>query len=399
MPKLLQINVVSNMLSTGKITEDISKVASSKGWECYVAYGRWARPGICKEVRIGSMFDVYAHYLEHKLLDNEGLSSRQSTKRFIMDIEELKPDIIHLHNIHDHYLNYPLFFDYLAHSGIPVVWTQHDCWSFTGGCMYYDMLDCEKWKNECTGCPEKRAWICEKTNTQFALKKEYFLKVPNLTLITVSNWLQDIIRESFFSKCDIRTIHNGVDLDVFRYGHSQKKDPGIFQILGVAGVWHKRKGLTDFIKIRQLLPLDYRIVLVGLSDSQIAELPEGIVGIRRTHDVYELASLYADSDVYVNPTYSDNFPTTNIESLACGTPVITYRTGGSPEAIDEVTGMVVEQGDVEALAESIRHMRLNPLSPDNCRKRAEQMFDKNICFDEYIELYNHILGNQGNGKN
>ena len=156
-------------------------------------------------------------------------------------------------------------------------------------------------------------------------------------------------------------------------------------------MWDARKGLGDFIKLHSLLPSDFEITLVGLTEKQLKKLPQVIIGITRTSNVTELAGLYSKSDVFVNPTYSDNFPTTNIEALACGTPVITYRTGGSPEAVDERTGVVIEQGNVEALAEAILKMKEQPLSSGACRKRAEEFFDKDKCFTKYISLYEKIL--------
>lgn len=390
MPKLFQINICSNVLSTGKICEDIAKVAISHGYECYIAYGRIAKPGVSQAIRVGSMLDTYEHYVEHRLFDREGLASRCATKHLIKQIDDIKPDIIHLHNVHDHYLNYPLLFSYLASVDVPVVWTQHDCWAFTGGCMYFDIFHCDQWKSVCRKCPEKRALFYNNATKQFGLKKDLLDKIKSLTYIPVSDWLNSLLRQSNQGHRDIFTIHNGVDTSRFRplpkSIYSKR-----FCILGVAAVWDARKGLGDFIKLRALLSDDYSIVLVGLTSKQIASLPKGIIGIQRTQDIEELAQLYSDADVFVNSTYSDNFPTVNLEALACGTPVVTCRTGGSPEAIDEKTGVVVEQGDVNALADAIVRMKEHPLSSDDCRKRAEENFDKDKCFEKYIELYEKLL--------
>lgn len=390
MPKLLQINICNAMLSTGKVAEDISKVAIRHGWKPYTAWGRFAKASVSEQFQVGSMLNTYMHYAAHKFFDREGLVSKCATKKLIERIENIKPDIIHLHNIHDHYMNYPLLFEYLAKADTPVVWTQHDCWAFTGGCMYYDMLDCEKWKTGCKNCPEHRAIFADTTEKQYAQKRELLSKIKNLTYVPVSDWLGDALRESHQKERTIVTIHNGVDISLFKPSCDKHQD-GKFRIIGVAGVWAKRKGLDDFVKLRTILPSEYEITLVGLSEKQIKMMPVGIKGISRTTNVQELVKLYSESDVYVNPTYSDNFPTTNIEALACGTPVITYKTGGSPEAIDEKTGVVIEQGNVEALANAIKHMKENPLSSEACRKRAEECFDKDKCFEEYINLYNTLL--------
>lgn len=390
MPKLLQINICNAMLSTGKIAEDISKVASRHGWETYTAWGRFAKPSISKQFQVGGIWNTYTHYAAHKLFDREGLVSKYATRKLIKKIEEIKPDIIHLHVIHDHYLNYPLLFEYLAHANTHVVWTLHDCWAFTGGCMYYDMQNCEKWKNGCNACPEHRAILCDNTEKQYTLKRHLLSNIKNLTFVPVSDWLGEALRESHHKYRPIKTIHNGIDISLFRPLCEKKKD-GKFRIIGVAGVWAKRKGLDDFVRLRTMLPSEYEITLIGLSDKQIKRMPNGIKGISRTTDIKELAQLYSESDVYVNPTYSDTFPTTNIEALACGTPVITYKTGGSPEAIDEKTGTVVEQGDMDGLVSAIKQMKKEPLSPSDCRRRAEEHFDKDKCFEKYIELYNELI--------
>ena len=387
---LLQINVVSNLLSTGKIAEDISNKAIEYGWEVYTIYGRWSKPGVTHEIRVAPMINTYLHYLENRLFDNEGLSSRLVTKRLTKKIDEINPDIIHLHNIHDHYLNYPILFEYLSTISIPIVWTQHDCWSFTGGCGYFDLLHCDGWKSGCLSCPENRAIFCNKGAKQYVLKQKYFNMPRNLVYVSVSDWLGNLLKQSHQGHRPIITIHNGVDITRFRPTRKIRSD-NRFCIIGVAAPWSIRKGLEDFVKLRSLLSEEYEITLVGLSESQIKTLPLGIRGIQRTSNINELVDLYSESDVFVNPTYEDNFPTVNIEALACGTPVITYNTGGSPEAIDSKTGIVIEQGNLIALANAIMYMKDNPLSSDDCRKRAEMYFDKDKCFEKYIELYENLI--------
>lgn len=363
MKRLLQINVCSNVLSTGKICEDIAKVSQNAGWDTYIVYNSNGKPSVSNEIPIGSKANKFFHYLQYRLFDNEGLNSQKQTKYLLRRIEEIMPDIIHLHNIHDHWLNYPLLFNYIADRNIPVVWTQHDCWAFTGGCMYFDFSNCERWKNGCVGCLERRGLLVKnRARKNFELKKLLIEKIPSITFVPVSNWLGDLMKQSVQKNRPIITIHNGVDISRFRPATSIAKTK--FKVIGVAAVWDARKGLDDFIKLRNILPSEIDIILVGLTSKQIESLPKGFVGICRTSSVEELVQLYSDADVFVNPTYADNFPTTNIEALACGTPVITYKTGGSPEAIDEETGVVVEQGNLTALAEAILRIKEEPLSSE-----------------------------------
>lgn len=397
MPTLLQINVTSNWGSTGKIAEQIGQCTMRHGWESYVAYGRMHNPSQNKTIRIGSMTDVYLHYAEQRIFDNEGLASRRATSSFLSVIDDIKPDIVHLHVIHDHYLNYRLLFKYLTEKKIPVVWTFHDCWAFTGHCFHFVTKKCERWKTECHDCPllhEYPNTFTDRSRKNFQLKKSLFASHPNLSIVACSDWIRDFVAQSFLKESKISVIKNGIDLNIFKpikTNHYEK-----FRILAVSSVWNKQKGFDDILNLRNSLDDSYEIIIVGLNKSQKENLPNGIIGIERTNNVQELVELYSSSNVLINPTYADTFPTVNLEALACGTPVITYRTGGSPEAVDSKTGIVVEQGDVEALASAIRKMKENPLSSNDCRAKAVSEFDKNICFEKYIQLYNDIINNLGN---
>lgn len=401
MPTLLQINVTVNWGSTGKIAEQIGQVAMSYGWESYIAYGRMVNSSKSKLVKIGSMLDVYEHYAENLLLDNEGLASRRATRQFLKEIDKIRPDIVHLHNIHDHYINYRNLLTYLAERKIPVVWTQHDQWATTGHCMYTPS-DCQKWKSECCECPLTSWYSKDNSNRNYSLKKQLISDIPSLTIVPVSDWLAENIRESHLKDRPLQVIHNGIDINLFAPRKSDIRDrlgieKGKNIILGVAAVWDARKGLSDFIKLSTLLASsDYVIVIVGkVVGAKCQSLGHcRIIYVERTQDADELAQLYSEAFVFVNPTYQDNYPTTNLEALACGTPVITYLTGGSPEAVDEKTGVVVEQGNVTALSEAILRLKSQPLSREDCRKRAEMHFDKTICFNEYIELYKKLLHNK-----
>ena len=401
MPRLLQINITANWGSHGRIAEEIGQLAMQNGWESYIAYGRWANPSQSHLIKIGSMWDERLHGLQSRLLDNHGLASKTATKKLICVIKEIKPDLIHLHNIHGYYLNYPLLFDFLSNANVPVVWTLHDCWTMTGHCSHFMISGCDKWKTGCYACRELKeypsSWLRDNSSNNFRLKKYWFNLISDLTLVPVCNWLSGVVSDSFLKGNKKRRIYNGIDISVFKpkikstvSDNCAKK----FRIIAVASKWTDRKGLSDILQMRGLLGEDYQFTLVGLTKKQCENLPSDIDGIVRTNSVRELAELYSSADVFINPTYEDNFPTTNIEALACGTPVVTYRTGGSPEAIDEQTGIVVEVGDINGLADGIKKLCLSDHKEETrrlCRERAVKYFNKNDRYREYLDLYQSLL--------
>lgn len=398
MKTLLQINIVGNYGSTGRIAEAIGRLALSNGWESYIAHGRFARPSKSKIIKIGSGFDVFLHVLQTRIFDRQCLGSKQATIKLVKKIKAIKPDIIHLHNLHGYYINISILFDYLANASIPVVWTFHDCWPITGHCIHFDFVGCDKWKSECDDCPQKKEYpaslFFDRSRKNYKLKKELFTSAKNITLVPVSAWLAMIIKESYLGQYSVNIIPNGINLDIFKqidttetlnqYGLAEK-----FVILGVASVWSKRKGLDDFIALSKLIDNKTIILLIGLNKEQMKDLPNNILGIERTDDVNQLAEFYSVAEVYVNPTWEDNFPTTNLEALACGTPVITYNTGGSPESLSNTTGFIVEKGDIDGLFKSIQFIQEKGklYYSDSCRARAVQLFDKDDRYKDYLNLY------------
>jgi putative colanic acid biosynthesis glycosyltransferase len=392
--KLVQINSVVNTGSTGRIVEGIGREALRQGFRSIVAYGRKARESASELVRIGNSLDLYCHAF-WSLIDRHGLASSSPTKALLNKLDQLEPDIVHLHNLHGYYLNYQLLFDYLHRSKVPVVWTLHDTWAFTGHCANFDRFNCTKWRNVCYSCPMTSYYpraMVDNSSANFSAKKHSFTKLENLTIVTPSTWLMRNVEQSFLGKVYCRTINNGIDLNEFR-PLNPKSNPPI--ILGVASTWSERKGLQDFIKLGDLLPPDFKIILVGVTKSQSKQLPRNITAIHRTESTKELARLYSSASVFVNPTYSDNFPTVNIESLACGTPVVTYDTGGSPEAICNSTGSVVPAGDINALAEVVRFWagKMAGELTKACRDRAVARYSDSDRFSEYVEIYQTLINN------
>lgn len=396
--RILQINSVVNSGSTGRIAEDIGKLLVSMNHESYIAFGRGNQHSASRLIRIGSKWDMYQHGLVSLLFDRHGFSSTKATKKLIKEIELLKPDIIHIHNMHGYYLNIKILLNHIKKHKYKVVLTLHDCWVFTGHCTHFEYEGCYKWRTQCNNCIKlsfypKSIWL-DNSKRNFNDKKLLFSSLKNIVIVTPSDWLKRYVKESFLSEKKIIRIYNGIDLNVFKptFTFSNKNETIRSYVLGVANVWSNRKGFTDFISLRQILPEKIDIILIGLQYNRIQNLPKGIIGIAKTDSAEMLAYYYTNAICFINPTYQDNFPTTNIEALACGTPVVTYDTGGSPEAVDEHTGIVVSKGDVKGLADAISKILLTDRNVwrEKCRQRAEKLFNKEKQFKKYIDLYTQL---------
>lgn len=380
------INSVCGIRSTGRICTDIAQALEAEGHEVKIAYGRESVPAEYNKyaIRIGSDKDVNFHGVLARLFDLSGFGSKSATKAFIEWVETYDPDVIHLHNLHGYYLNLKILFDYLKTSKKKIIWTLHDCWSFTGHCVYCKMDKCDKWENGCYKCAATREYptaFCDNSRQNWKQKKELFTGLSDLMLITPSRWLSNKVKQSFLGEYEISVINNGIDTNVFRYTASNIKEKyGISDkkvLLGVAAVWDARKGLEDFIRLSNTISSDYVIVIIGLSERQISVLPKNILGIRRTNNTSELAEWYSAAEVFINPTYEDNYPTTNLEAIACGTPVVTYNTGGSPESA-MLFGKVVH--DIEDLQmDNIRN---------ECVFNADiESFSRERMAKNYVDLY------------
>lgn len=408
MPILFQINTFCNTGSTGRIAEDLGKTVIENGWESWIAYGRTMNPSQSNIYKIGNDWDIRWHGLQTRLFDRQGLASKHATKKLIQKIQSVNPDIIHLHNLHGYYLNYPLLFKFLKEYNHPVIWTLHDCWSFTGHCPQFEYENCFKWKEECYDCVNKRRYpasvFLDRSTRNYEEKKHWFTSLNNLTIIPVSEWLANYVRKSYLHKFTIKTIHNGIDTDVFKPLNSKDKIfakynlKGKFLIIGVAGVWESMKGLEDFNSLRQMLGSDYNIMVIGVSKRQKKELPEGIIGVERTESVTELAEIYSAANVLFNPTLEDTLPTVNLEAQSCGTPVVSYKTGGSPETImDNETGYIIAQKDFKSSAHYIQLICSNSKAEyqNNCRKNILLNFKKQERYNDYMELYNLVINRGG----
>ncbi|MBP1950564.1 glycosyltransferase [Virgibacillus litoralis] len=400
--KLLQINTVCGTGSTGRIATDIEAILKEKGHESYIAYGRGLPTNSDTPIRIGNKIDNYTHVAKTRLLDMHGFGSKKSTQKFIAKVKELNPDVIHLHNIHGYFINIEILFDYLKEANKPVVWTLHDCWPFTGHCAYFDFVGCECWKVEGSHrCSQKNSYpaslLINNSRNNYERKRKAFTGVENLTIVTPSKWLANLVKKSFLRDYPVKVINNGVNLEVFKPTENnfreKKNIKNKFIILGVASIWEERKGFEYFKLISQRLCKDEIIVIVGLTEKQRNNLPSNIIGITRTNNIEELVEIYSSADVFVNPTLEDNFPTTNIESLACGTPIVTFNTGGSVECVYSDCGFVVEKGNIEELIDKIKIVKEKRKSSysEQCKKRSRALYDKNDRYFDYLKTYEGIL--------
>jgi putative colanic acid biosynthesis glycosyltransferase len=396
--KVLQINSCCGVGSTGRIAADIYKALEEQGHQCKIAYGRGNAPEDIDTIRIGSSLDNYLHVIKTRIFDQHGFGSENATRALIKQTENYDPNIIHLHNVHGYYVNIDILFNYLKEAGKPVVWTLHDCWPFTGHCAYFDYCGCKKWETGCFACPQKReypaSFVADNSKSNYEKKKELFTSIKNMALVTPSQWLAGLVKQSFLREYPVHVIPNGIDLNVFQPTTGDFREKYHLQnkkiVLGVANIWDARKGLKYFLQLADKLDDSCQIVIVGVTNKQKKELPSKILGITRTDNVKQLAEIYTAADVFVNPTLEDNFPTTNLEALACGTPVITFKTGGSPESLDATCGITVDAGDLQKLAEAVEQVLQNRFTRESCIKRSRQ-FDANRSYADYLNLYNNLL--------
>lgn len=410
--KVVQINTFPYK-ATGTIMMNIHHLLVQEGYEAYVVWGRGRNSQNKYEISIKDDLGVKFHGFYTRITDKTGFASWKSTRKLISKLEEIKPDIIHLHNIHGYYLNIEMLFDYIKKNKIKVVWTLHDCWPMTGHCAYFDMVECDKWISGCSQCEQKNTYPASKVMDSSAWnwkKKKEFFSGLDAHIVTPCNWLKEIVKKSYLNKYSTKVIYNGIDTDIFRPRYNKdlrkKYSPdGRPIVLGVASEWTERKGLADFVRLAREYR-DINFIVIGVSTEQIRQLPKELTGVYRTSNVDELVEFYSIADVFFNPTYEDNFPTTNLEALACGTPIITYDTGGSPEVVEnaikdsgKVIGTVVKTlspriVDLKAVAEEIYRMIQYTNEDDQARKECRNIalsYGNAQRLTDYINLYKEIV--------
>lgn len=394
---LLQINL-GNYGSTGMIMAKIGETIEQLGGDSYYAFPD-SRTNRKKEVEhsvlIGTRFERNLHLQLANFTGLNGCFSIFSTFRFLRKIDSIKPDIIHLHNLHNCYINLPIFFRYLKKNTIPVVWTLHDCWAFTGQCPHFSAIGCNKWETGCYSCPQYMLYPesrVDRTKFMYKKKKQWFTGLPNLTLITPSRWLAGCVKDSFLREYEVKVIQNGIDLEIFKPTASSFKKKYQCEsktiVLGVAFGWSERKGLDIFIELEQLLPENYQIVIVGVSEDQKKILPDKYIALGLTSNVKELVEIYSAADVLLNPSKEETMGLVTVEALACGTPVVVSNLTAVPEVVSPECGIIVEEFSSKAFASALINMP--NFLPDKCIKQAKK-FDKKNKYNEYVDLYTSIM--------
>lgn len=393
--KVIQINSECGRGSTGKIAVAISNCLTEKGIDNCIFYSGNHKSTYPLSKMIAKKYSIRSHQILSRIFGDQGFHSSLETRRLIRWIKEYQPDVILLHNLHGYYLHLGVLFRFLGEYGKPVIWTLHDCWSFTGHCAHFTLENCMKWKTGCHSCGMKHkypySWFVDRSSDLYRKKKELFALPENLTLVTPSDWLADLVKQSFLKTRRVCVIHNGINLDVFSPTDSDfRKQYGLegkIILLGVASEWSNYKGLDVFIDLYRCLdPIKYQIVLVGTSEKTDKLLPDGILSIHRTQNQAQLAAIYSAADVFVNPTKEDTYPTVNMEAIACGTPVVTFDTGGCSETVNDITGRIVHSNSIEELLERIDEVLCSESMNTEVIASVAGRFDERVCFSKYIDL-------------
>jgi len=388
--KIVQINTVRNG-STGSIMMKIHNKLLSENYESYVDWGRGSKSRNKNEICMNDKLGVYFHVIYARLTGRVGFASKKATLKLLKKLDYIKPDIIHLHNIHGYYINIELLFNYIKKNNIKVVWTLHDCWSFTGHCTHFETIQCKKWKKGCKDCQLKYNYpksFIDSSSWCFFKKKNLFTKDLNITIVTPCEWLKNMVEKSFFKNNKIIVINNGVDKKKFRKLEPKKllfkekynlKDKTI--ILGVAFPWTIKKGLNIFYELSQKLSKEYKIVMVGLSKHQLKKIPKNIIGFGKIDNIDMLVDLYNSADVFLNPTYEDTYPTTNLEAIECGTPIIGFNSGGTAETIKKY-GIITKNKNVDSIIEALNFLDLV--------KKNGNVNSVDEMLEQYLKMYEVI---------
>lgn len=398
--KVLQINAVYGVGSTGIIVEDLHTLSQKEGIESYVAYSTAIRTNITNSYVIGTVFEKKFHAAMTRLTGKQGYYSLTATNKLVNYINTLKPDIVHLHNLHSNYIHLNTLLSYLAKNNIPTVLTLHDCWFYTGGCFHYTSVNCNKWKSKCGKCPKKKgdsiSYLFDSSSQILIDRKKFFGNIKQLYVVGVSQWIENECRESVLKPMLFTHIYNGIDTDFFKPVKSDFRSIyGIenqFLILGMANKFFLPINKKSLNTIVDSLQDDEKLIIIGCSAEQIKKLPPAVLGLPYIHDRRKLREVYASCDVFVNCTREESLSLVNIEVQACGTPVVTYSNTGVKETVDGISSYAVENGNPEEILKKLRLIRNSDYQKrsQKCIEWVKDNFEIHTNYRKYIELYRMI---------
>lgn len=404
--RVVQINAVCDVGSTGRICRELNDAIIEYGYRGVILYGNGTSEYEFSQ-KVSSDFSVKVHALMARLFGKNSAYSPGSTLKILNFLRTYKPDVVHLHNLHGNYVNIKPLLRFLAKENIPTVLTLHDCWFFTGKCVYYTIVDCENWKKGCQHCPKLRgdipSWFFDRTGEMWQEKKRLFAAIPRLAVIGVSDWITNEAKQSFLKDAVIlKRIYNWIDLSIFyprgkefagAFGISEDK----YSILCIGAGWGEKHYKTKYLlELAQMLPENYEIILAGMVPFA-DQLPENIKAVGYISSTEDLAKLYSACDVYVHLSREDTFGKVIAEAIACGTPAVVFDSTACPEIVGEGCGQVVPTGDLEAvlcavisIAEQDKTVRER-----TCVTYAGAQFSKNKLIEETVQLYQELINKEG----
>ena len=396
--KVVEINATYNIGSIGFVVRDIGNVFEKLGHEVFYAY-QYTSIKPLNGMIVGNFLDWKLHAILCRLFGGQGFYSSFTTFLFLLKLKKIKPDIVHLHNLHSNFINLPILFKYLSKYDIPTVITLHDCWFFTGKCFHYIDVNCDKFMQNCGDCPKRyfppKSIFTDRSSKDLALKRKFLSKIPHLAIVGCSKWIAEEAKKSFMKNMKVHYIHNGIDINIFRpRSTTLRSQLGItksdFVVLGMANKWMQARNFVVFQHILSHIP-DVKIIILGCTNSEKQKLeniskniyPLGFISKRNL-----LAEYYSIADVFINLTHADTLPTVNMESICCGTPVITYNVGGSAELVDSRTGLIVEEDDIDGIIKAILRVRKFPLH--KCSEVGFAKFSNQVCYEKYVKLFGEL---------
>lgn len=398
--RIVQINAIYGRLSTGVIMRDLRVAIENSAGESYVVFPQ--KMGMCDDhtYEMGSWIDHKLHALLSRFTGKQSYFSTRATNKLLNWMDDVKPDVVHLHNLHSNYIHLNMLLHYLAKKDIATVITMHDCWYFTGGCFHYASTLCDKWLQGCGDCPKVKGAVFPLIDaTALVLKdrQKYIAAIPRLRIVGCSKWIANECEKSVLRDCEICYIYNGFDLDIFKPAQSNLPEKlGIedkFIILGPASKWLSELNKNTFEYFVSAMSNDYVLVLFGASKTGWA-IQSKVMLYGFTNSREEMVSLYSMADVFVNCSREDTLSSLNLEAQACGTPVVTYEATGSKETVDGKCGFAVETGCAEHLWQKVKDIRKKGKESftRDCRKWIEKNFNKENNYQKYLDLYRYLTG-------